>query len=168
MVNQCFVESDGFKDLCATVALQGGNTHLGKDLQQAFVDGFDVVIERFFKRNAPREPLAQRQIFQRFNSEVGVDGTGAITDEQRVMHHFARFAGFDDESHLGPQTLPYEVIVDGSHGEQTGNGNVVLVYATIGQNQNGVAIVNGTGSIAAQAVECAFESPFTFCQRKER
>ena len=43
LVDQGFVQADGFEDLRAAIALQRRDAHLGKGLQQAFVDGFDVV-----------------------------------------------------------------------------------------------------------------------------
>ena len=46
-VDQIFVQSDGLENLRAAVALQRGNAHLRKGLQQAFVDGLHEVLDRF-------------------------------------------------------------------------------------------------------------------------
>ena len=49
-LDQVLVQPDGFEDLRAAIALQRGDPHLREGLQQAFVDGLDVVLERLRTR----------------------------------------------------------------------------------------------------------------------
>src|SRR2546426_11829258 len=46
-MHQVAVETDGLEDLGAGVALQGGDSHLGHDLEDSLVQGLDVVLDRF-------------------------------------------------------------------------------------------------------------------------
>ena len=50
-----FVQADGFEHLRAAIALQRGDAHLREDLQQSFVDGLHVVLERLLERDAVRQ-----------------------------------------------------------------------------------------------------------------
>ena len=43
LAQQAFVQADALEDLGAAVGADGGNTHLGHDLQQAFFHGVDIV-----------------------------------------------------------------------------------------------------------------------------
>ena len=47
------------------------------------------------------QQAAALEVVQRFDSEIRIDGAGAVSDEQGEVHDFARFAGFDDERDLG-------------------------------------------------------------------
>ena len=53
------------------------------------------------------------QIFQRFDSQIGIDGAGAVADQEREVHDFARLARLDDEGDLAPCLLPHQMIVHG-------------------------------------------------------
>ena len=54
LVHQLLVQPDGFEDLRAAIALQRRDAHLREGLQQAFVDGLDVMLHRFLERT-PRQ-----------------------------------------------------------------------------------------------------------------
>src|ERR1035437_7905258 len=43
LIDQALAESDGFEDLRAAIALQGGDAHLAERLQQSLVDALDEV-----------------------------------------------------------------------------------------------------------------------------
>ena len=51
-LDQRFVQADGFEHLRAAIALQRGDAHLREDLQQSFVDGLLVILQRRFKGDA--------------------------------------------------------------------------------------------------------------------
>ena len=137
------VQADGFKDLRSAIALQRGNAHLRENFEQALVDGFDVVVQSLIEGNAFRKIAANRQIFHGLNREIGVDGTGAVANEQRVMHHFPRLAGFNNQRDLGAAAFSDQVVVNSREREQAGDGGVVLVHAAVRNNQNGIARLDG-------------------------
>ncbi len=126
-IDQFFIESDGFEDLGAAIALQRGDAHFGEGFQQAFVDGLAVVVDGGRSGagcESPRRPEACAT-FDGFEGQVGVDGAGAIADQQREVHDFARLAGFDDDGALRARLFADQVVVDGSEGEQAGDGGVI-------------------------------------------
>ncbi len=49
LLNQRFVQADGFEDLGAAIALQRRDAHLREDLQQSLVDRLLVFLERLLK-----------------------------------------------------------------------------------------------------------------------
>ena len=152
-VDQLLVQTDGLKDLRAAIALQGRDAHLREGLQQAFVDGLDVVLDGLLSRHAFRQQAAAGQIFQGFDGQIRIDRAGAVADQQREMHHLARLAGFDDQRHLGARPFADQLIVDGGQRQQAGNRRVVVVHAAVGENQQRVAALDGQRGAAAKLVE---------------
>ena len=50
LLDQSLVQADGFEDLRAAIALQGGDAHLREGFQQAFVDGLVVIARVPFRK----------------------------------------------------------------------------------------------------------------------
>ena len=125
------VQADGFENLRAAVTLQGGDPHFGKDFQQPLVDGLDVVLQGFVRSVFRREQAFGAQVSQRFKGEIGIDGAGAIPEQQREMHHLARLARLDNEGDLIPGFLAHQVIVHGRQRQQTGNGRVLFIHSPV-------------------------------------
>ncbi len=138
-----FVEADGFEDLRAAIALQRRNAHLRKDFEQSFVDGLDVLIDGLFEGDAFGQIAAHCEIFERLDGQVRVDGAGAVADQQREVHHFARLAGFDDERDLRARTFADQMIMHGGQGQQAGDGRVLRIDAAVGKDEDRVAVLNG-------------------------
>ena len=139
-------ESDGFEDLRAAVALQGGDAHLAEGLQESLVDALDVVGHGL---------LVGADGLER---EIGIDGARAVADEQGEVHHLARLAAFDDEGDLGARLFADQVIVDRGHGQQAGDGSVFFVDAAVGENQQRVAGLDGQRGAPAQLGERALQT----------
>ena len=97
------------------------------------------------------------QVFQRLNGQVGVDGAGAVADEQGEVHDLARLARLDDESHLGAGFLADEVVVHGGERQQAGDERVVLVEAAVGKDEQRVAALDGQRGAAAQTGQRALQ-----------
>ena len=167
-LDEFLVEADGFEDLRAAIALQRGDAHLGEDLQQALVDGLDVVIERLFGSDAVGQLAAQAHVLEGLDGEIGIDGAGSVADEQRIVHDLARLAGFDDERDLGAGLLADQVVVNRGEREQARDGRVVFVDAAIGNDDQGVAGFDGERRAAAEAVERALEAFFAVLGGEER
>ncbi len=147
------VQPDHFEDLRAEIALQGRDPHLGEDLKQALVHGLPVVLEHLVEAVVGGEISAGVEIFQRFDGQIGIDGAGAVADEQPEVHDLARLAGFRDQRHLIARLLPNQVMVHGGERQQARDRRVVLVHAAIGKNQDGVTRLDGQRGLAAQLFE---------------
>src|SRR5207248_9908097 len=75
-----------------------------------------------------------------FESQVRVDGTGAISDQEREMVNVARFAGLDYETNLRAGALVYQVMMDAGRGKEAGDRRPGGVDPAIGQDQDVVAV----------------------------
>ena len=96
VVHDGLVEPEGFEDLCAPVALDRGNAHLGHDLDHAFRRGLHEVLARGLVVDAG-DQLFLDHVVDRLKRHVGIDRRRAVADEQREVMHLAGVAGFDDE-----------------------------------------------------------------------
>ncbi len=152
-LDEVVVETDGFKDLRAAIALQGADAHLGEGFQQAFVDGLDEALFSVVGGDVVGQQAAALEVVQRFDGEIGVDGAGAVSDEEGEVHDFARLAAFDDEGDLGAGLLADETIVNGGHGEQAGDGRVGGVDAAVGDDEQGVSGGDGVGGARAEVFQ---------------
>src|SRR6185503_20690337 len=71
-VNALLGEAYGFEDLGATIALQGGDAHLGHYLEGALVQGLDIVLLRRGIVDGPEHRLAAADVVQRLEGEIRV------------------------------------------------------------------------------------------------
>ena len=154
LLDQRLVQADGFEHLRAAIALQRGDAHLGKSLQQALVDGLDEVVQRFRLDASPVAP----GLVDGFERQVGVHRAGAIADQQGEVHDLARLAGFDDQGHLRAGFLAHQVVVHGGQRQQAGDGGIIRVHAAVGENQQRVARLNGQRGAAAELRQRALQA----------
>ncbi len=75
-VNDSFVDADGLKNLAALVGLDGGNTHLGGDLNDTAQDSFPVIALR--RVIVLVQHLVVNQLLNGVQSQIGIDGAGAV------------------------------------------------------------------------------------------
>ncbi len=160
LLDEAAVEADGFEDLGAAVGLERGDAHLGEDLEEALADGFLVILERLFEGDAGGEHALALEVFEGLDGEIGIDGTGAVADEEGEVHDLAGLAGLDDEGDLRAGAFADEVVVDGGEGKQRGDGRGVMVDATVRKDEKTVALLDGLGGTAAETVERFFELGF--------
>src|SRR5580658_6517633 len=59
------VEADDLEDLCALVGLKRRDAHLGKDLEEAFTDGFYIVLFQLFDVEVGPQVIGEFQIADR-------------------------------------------------------------------------------------------------------
>ncbi len=121
LLHQRLVQPDGFKDLRAAVALERRDAHLREDLQQALVDGLLVVLQGLIEGQVRREAAALVQILERLDGQIGIDGAGAVADQQGEVHHLARLARFHDQRHLGARLFANQVVVHRGQRQQAGD-----------------------------------------------
>ena len=71
--------------------------------------------------------------------EIRIDRAGAVSDQQAEMHHLARLAGLDDQSHARARPLANQMMMHGAGREQAGIGAQLRIHAAIRQNDYRVA-----------------------------
>ncbi len=99
-VDQFLAETERLEDLRAAVALHGRDAHLGEGLDHTLDRCLDVLITRLGIFDVGQRPLPDH-VRQRLVGQVGIDGRGAVADQQREVMHLARLARLDDQRGLG-------------------------------------------------------------------
>ena len=104
LVDKFFIQSNGFKNLCAAVALDGGDAHFGKHFHDAFRGGFYILLDRRRMIDIRQKAFADH-VIEGFQSEVRIHRTDTVADEKGKVMDFARLAGFEHEAHAGAGAL---------------------------------------------------------------
>jgi len=143
------VKTHSLKHLGSAIALQRADAHLREGLQQALVDGLDEILLGILRADVVRQKSAALQVVQGLNREIGIDCARAVTDQQRKVHHLARFAAFNNQCYLGAGLLAHQAIVHGGHSQQTGNRCVGRIDSTVGEDQQRVARMDCMGRACA-------------------
>ena len=155
--NQRFVQSNGFEDLGAAIALQRRDSHLREDFQQTLVDRFLVLLERLLKRGARRQHAFAREIFEGFDCEIRIHRAGAVSNQETEVLDFSRLTRFDDERDLGTRAFAHEVVVNRRQSEQARDRSRLCIDVAIGQNQHRVSGLDRERSALTETVESALE-----------
>ena len=108
------------------------------------------------------------QIVDGLDGQVGIDGAGAVADEQGEVHHLARLAALDDERHLGAGLFSHQPVMHRGHGQQAGNRGISRIDAAIRENQQRVAGAHRVCGAVAQIVQRVLESVFAVLGSEER
>ena len=149
------MQADRLKDLGATVALYGGDTHLGHGLDHAFDGSLDEVFNRLLVINTGQHLLLDH-VIQRFKGKIGVDGGTAVAQQHGKVVHFTRFTGLQHQRNPGTGLGADQVVVQAGNGQQGRNGGKFVVYPTVGQDQNCRAGLNEANRSAEQAFKSLF------------
>ena len=100
LVDDLAIEPDGLEDLGAVIGLHGGDAHLRHRLENAFLDRLAVVEPSLGCVDVAGDFAVAVHLVDRLVGHVGVDGVGAVADQQAEVHHLPRFTGFDDQADL--------------------------------------------------------------------
>ena len=140
---------------------------LEKVFKQAFVDRLHIVLENFVPGVVERESAVAMQVFERLDGQIRIHGAGAVAQQQREVHHFARLARFDDQRHLIAGLLADQMIVNGGKRQQAGYGRMLVVHAAVGKNQQRVARLYGQRGRTAEVLDGFFELLFAALHAEE-
>ena len=150
------------EDLRALVAADRGHAHLGHDLQQALLQGGDVVLDRRLEGQRRGEPAARLQVGDRLDGEVGVDGARAEPHEGGEMHHLARLRRLDDQGREVALLHPREVVVQRRGGEQRGDRGLLRVHLAVGDDEHRVPGVHPGLGLGAEGLEGLLQALLPF------
>ena len=155
-INQIFTDTEGFKNLSAVVAADGGNPHFRENFQQSFVDGMDVVFTGLTV--SQRQFVAFYQMVDGGESQIGVYHAGAVAQQQGKMVHFTGFAGFHNNPHLHSFFLSDEVVVHGRHGQQRRERGHLPADGPVGKNDKVFTVIHGFFGGQEHPVKCLLKS----------
>ena len=61
--------------------------------------------------------------------EIGIDGVGAVSDQQAVVVHLARFACFEQQADSSSSVVPHQMVVNGTDREQRTDRDSLLAQS---------------------------------------
>ena len=115
-LQQTLRQTDGLEDLGTTVRTDGGDTHLGHDLEQAFLHGLDIV---GLGSGVVLLYLALlHQVVEDGVGHVRTESGSTVAQQQGSVHHLADLTALDDQCGLHSLTHVDQVVVHGTHGEE--------------------------------------------------
>ncbi len=94
-LNYILIQSNGFKNLSAAIALDGGNTDFWSNLSYAFSCWLDEILASSFEIDIYQEPLIDH-VFDSFKGKIGIDRATTIANQERKVMDFSRFARFEN------------------------------------------------------------------------
>ena len=151
-VDQVLRQPDGLEDLRAGVGRDRRDAHLGHDLEHALGAGVDVVALRLVVGDVLEHVLVD-EVGEGLERDVGVDGGGAVPDQQRHVVHLAGVTGLHDQPDLGAGLLAHQVVVHRAGEQQRGDRRQVLVGVAVGQHDDVGAGLDGLRDPGADVVE---------------
>ena len=101
------------------------------------------------------ELAVTNQVIECLEGKIGVDGPGAVTQQQRHVMCLAWFAGFNDETDLHACAHTHEMMVHAGDSQQRRHRYVVLVYVPVGQYNEGITLGDRCTCLPAQIRERA-------------
>ena len=155
-VDDVLVQADGFEQLCATVAHDGGDAHLRHDLEHAGRQRVGQVLHRGFGIDV--EIALAGQVFDGFERQIRVDGRRAIGDQQSDMVDFTHIAGLDDHGDLGARVSAQQMVLHRGGEQQRRNRSPRVVGVAIGEHEEVGSVFDGFVDFLEDLVE-------TFLQR---
>ena len=157
LVDERLLDPHRLEQLCAAVALDRRDTHLGHHLEDALVERADVVLHRLLVRDADEDPLADH-VVERLERQVRIHRPGAVAEEQRAVVHFTCVARLDDERAARAAALADQVMVHASGSQQARDRRTDAVGVTVRQDQDGVARFHRVVGAALQIFHRALEA----------
>ena len=80
--------------------------------------------------------IALDQLADGILCQIRVDSAGTITKQCSKMVYFSGFTGLQDQCDSGSLLGAYQILVQGRYGKQGRNRHMVLIHASVGQDQN--------------------------------
>ncbi len=145
-------QADDLENLRAAIGIDGADAHLRHDLQQAVLDGVEVILDRFFGLNVAAE------VRDGGEREIGIHRRRPITDEHREVMGLARLTAFNHDVALHAQVLPQQMIVYRAQREDGRDERLIGIDAAIAQHQHLRACADFTLGAITQGLDRALQT----------
>ena len=154
-VNDLFADAHRLENLAALIGLDGGNAHLGGDLHDTRQHRLVVIVDGGVKILF-QQPVAD-QIADALLRQIRVDGAGAEAQKRGKIMDKSRFAAFQNQRHGGALAGANQIFGHRADGQQTGNGDMILINVPVGQNQDVRAVPVRPVNVHEQPVDGLFQ-----------
>ncbi len=122
-------QTDGLENACRLVGLDGGNSHLRRNLDNAGQQCLVVVLDGnvvILVQNSLVNQLGNALMCQ-----IRVDGPGTEAKERCHLVHISGLAGFQHNGNLGALFRPHQMLLHGGDGKERRNRHMVLIHAAV-------------------------------------
>ena len=150
-LQQALRQTDALEDFRAAVAADGGYSHLRHNLEQTLLHSFYIV--GFCRFVVFLNLAALHKVVEDGVGEIRTECRCAVTEQQCCVHNLTNLAALHDKRGLNALAHADEIVVYGTHGEQTRNGCVCLIHSAVGQNDVVIALVNAAFCVMTELVE---------------
>ena len=151
LADDLLADADGFEDLGALVGLDGGDAHLGRDLDDAVEHGFVVVAHGgviVLFHQALVDQLADHLMGQ-----IGVDRPRAEAQQRGEVVNVAGLAALQNDGNGGALLGAHQMLLQRRHRQQRRDGHMVFIHAAVGQDQDVGAVAVGAVAADEQPVQ---------------
>ena len=127
-------DAHSLEDLGRLIGLEGGNTHLGRDLFDAVEHSLVVVGDGcvvVLIQDTPVYELGDALV-----SQIGIDSPGAVAKDGGELVHVPGLTAFQDDGDSGPLLCPDQVLLHGGDSQEGGDGHMVLIHAPVGEDDD--------------------------------
>ncbi len=114
--------------------MDSADSHFGGNLHNAVKHRVIVIVHR--RIIILIQHMIVNQLPDALLSQIGIDGAGAVAQQCGKMMYFSGFPGFQNQGHPCSLFRAYQILVQGGHCQQGGDGHMVLVHSSVGKNQN--------------------------------
>ena len=133
-VDDVLVDAHRLEDLGALIGLDGGDAHLGGNAHHAAQNGQVIIV------HGGGVVLVQQVLVDElpdgFVGQVGVYGAGTVAQQGGEMMHVPRLAALQNDGDGGALFRADEVLLQGRHGQEGGDGHVVFVDAPVREDDD--------------------------------
>ena len=134
LFNELRPQPDGFKNLRSHIRANGGDAHLGHDLQHALVASLHIVVLGFFKshrksrfRTVAVLPEAVAAFFQHLSygvkGDIWIHRCRPVAQQQANVMDFSGIARFSHQPHFRASFVGDQMVMHRAHSQQRRNGS---------------------------------------------
>ena len=133
-VHNAFADAQCLENLRTLVGLDGGNTHFRCDLDDTRNQCVNIRLACLGVILIHQATV--NHIIQGIQCQIRIDCACAKAQQRCEMMHLARLCGLDDKRNCSVLSGAYQIGLQGSHCKQRRDRQMIVVYATVCQNQN--------------------------------
>ena len=154
-VDDFLAQAHSLEQLRATVAHDGGDAHLGHDLEHTGGKRLGEVLHGGVRVDL--EVAVAGQIFHGFECQVRVHAGGTVSDQQRDMVNLAHVTGLDGHGDLRTGVAAQQVVLHGGSQQQGRDRTPRMVGLTVGEHDEVLAVGDGLVDFGEDLVKSLFE-----------
>ena len=142
-------QTNGLEQLGTPIGGNGGDPHLGQDLQQALVDALAVIVlglDRVHQHFAGAD-----QVVQHLVGQVRIHRGGTKAEQHRKVVRVPGPAGFHDDVGIATQAVTHQVMVHSAGSHQGVDGQFTFRQPLVAQNQQYLGTAHSIGRLLADA-----------------